>query len=541
MSQTDTWKNKLFFGDNLPILREYIKDESVDLIYLDPPFNSKATYNVLFGEKDGSQSEAQITAFEDTWHWGDEAQATYDELVSKSDKLSDLIEALHSFLGANDMMAYLVMMAIRLVELRRVLAPTGSLYLHCDPTASHYLKLVLDAIFGAKYFRAEIVWRRINAKGLAFKGYPKNHDIIFYCTAGRIFTWNRAYKENDPDYIKSFYKYVEEGTGRRFRISDLTNPNKNRPNLTYEWHGHTRVWRWKIERMEKADKKGFLHYSRTGLAYQKRYLDEMEGKAIDTIWDDIPSLQANSPERLGYPTQKPEALLGRIIAASSDKGDLILDPFCGCGTAVSVAEHLERRWIGIDITYLAISLIETRLKNQYNLDFEDQLLPYEVIGDPKDTTGATALSLQSRHHFEWWVLGKIGAYPAHNKKKGADLGIDGILKFKLGNKFEKIIVQVKSGSVHVNQVRELIHVVDKEKAAIGVFATLNPPTKPMIKEAVQEGFYKPFEHLIYKRIQIMTVDEILKGAVIDYPKFGDVTFKQAQPKYKNIAEQRELL
>jgi site-specific DNA-methyltransferase (adenine-specific) len=541
MSQTDTWKNKLFFGDNLPILREYIKDESVDLIYLDPPFNSKATYNVLFGEKDGSQSEAQITAFEDTWHWGDEAQATYDELVSKSDKLSDLIEALHSFLGANDMMAYLVMMAIRLVELRRVLAPTGSLYLHCDPTASHYLKLVLDAIFGVKYFRAEIVWRRINAKGLAFKGYPKNHDIIFYCTAGSIFTWNRAYKENDPDYIKSFYKYVEEGTGRRFRISDLTNPNKNRPNLTYEWHGHTRVWRWKIERMEKADKKGFLHYSRTGLAYQKRYLDEMEGKAIDTIWDDIPSLQANSPERLGYPTQKPEALLGRIIAASSDKGDLILDPFCGCGTAVSVAEHLERRWIGIDITYLAISLIETRLKNQYNLDFEDQLLPYEVIGDPKDTTGATALSLQSRHHFEWWVLGKIGAYPAHNKKKGADLGIDGILKFKLGNKFEKIIVQVKSGSVHVNQVRELIHVVDKEKAAIGVFATLNPPTKPMIKEAVQEGFYKPFEHLNYKRIQIMTVDEILKGAVIDYPKFGDVTFKQAQPKYKNITEQRELL
>lgn len=339
--------------------------------------------------RNGSQSSAQIAAFEDTWHWGREAQDAYEKLIKRSDKLSDLVEAFYVFLGASDMMAYLVMMALRLAELRGILKPTGSIYLHCDPTASHYLKLMMDSIFGVKNFRAEIIWRRTNAKGLAFKGYPKNHDVILYYSAGENYTWNRAFGDYDEEYIDTFYRYIEESTGRRYTLSDLTNPNPNRPNLTYEWNGNHRVWRWTKGRMQEAHDKCLIHYTSSGLARQKRYLDEMKGQPIDTIWNDIPPVQAQSKERLGYPTQKPETLLERIVNASSNEGDVVLDPFCGCGTTIAVAERLKRRWIGIDITYLAISLMKTRLHDT----FGTELSPYEVIGDPKDLFGAKALAV----------------------------------------------------------------------------------------------------------------------------------------------------
>ncbi len=537
------WRNRLHFGDNLPTLRDrdYFPDETVDLIYLDPPFNSQATYNVLFADKNGSESAAQITAFEDTWHWGIEAENTYRETVQQSGKLGELLAALRSFLGENDMMAYLVMMGPRLAELRRVLKPTGSLYLHCDATASHYLKLVLDSLFDVRNFRSEIIWRRTNAKGLAFKGFPKNHDVIFYYSGSEHFTWNRPFGEHDQKYLEKFYRYVEEETGRRYTLSDLTNPSRHRPNLTYEWKGHTRVWRWTRERMEEADAKGLLHYSSTGLARQKRYLDEMEGTAVDSIWDDILPVQARSKERLGYPTQKPEALLERIITTCSNEGDLVLDPFCGCGTTVTVAERLNRRWIGIDITYLAVSLVKTRLQDT----FGNELSAYEMLGDPKDLAGAQALAAQDRFQFEWWALGKVGAYPVRDKKKGADSGIDGIIRFFDDNsgKPKKIVVQVKSGKTQVSQVRDLIGVVNRENAVVGVLVTLHEPTEPMKTEALRAGVYVADflgkDHT-YPKIQLLTIEEILSGAAVQYPRVGDATFRKSQRKYKETHTQETL-
>ncbi|MGO8880119.1 MAG: site-specific DNA-methyltransferase [Desulfomonilaceae bacterium] len=544
MDLTGNWQNKLFFGDNLPILRDYINDESIDLIYLDPPFNSRATYNVLFGEKDGSQSEAQITAFEDTWHWGAEAQSAYEELVAKADKLSDLSESLYNFLGPNDMMAYLVMMAIRLTELYRVLKNNGSLYLHCDDTASHYIKLILDSIFGASRFINEIIWKRTTAHNDPNRFGRIGDRILFYSK-----TPNKTFNKLKGAYSQeqlSRYKYEDE-LGH-FKAEQLTAPHFS-PTRTIEWRGshpgRNRQWRFSVDELERLYAEGKILLKRNGCPRKdgfKQYLDEAPGASLQDIWIDI-GMGPTAGERLGYQTQKPEALLERIISASSNEGDLILDPFCGCGTTVAVAEHLNRRWIGIDITYLAISLIETRLKDQYKHNYQNQLHPYEVLGDPKDTSGAKALAIQSRHHFEWWVLAKVGAYPAHNKKKGADFGFDGIIKFGIGkdNRYEKIVIQVKSGEVHVGQIRELIQVVNREKATIGVFITLKSPTKPMKKEAIQEGLYKPEYLGQYERIQIITVEDIFKGVVIQYPRAGDVTFKQAKPKYKDIAEQGELI
>ena len=267
---TTHWRNKLYFGDNLRILRENVPDHSVDLIYLDPPFNSNATYNVLFRERTGEDSAAQITAFEDTWSWSIESEIAFQDVITGgAEKLGDLLQAMRGFLGQNDMMAYLTMMAQRMAELHRVLKPTGSIYLHCDPTASHYLKLMMDAVFEQNSFRSEIIWRRTNAKGLSFKGYPRNNDILLYYSKGRTFTWNRPFRPHDPEYVEKLYRYVEPETGRRYAADNLANPNSNRPNLTYEWNGHTRVWRWTRERMQEAHDRGLIHYSSTGACPSK--------------------------------------------------------------------------------------------------------------------------------------------------------------------------------------------------------------------------------------------------------------------------------
>jgi site-specific DNA-methyltransferase (adenine-specific) len=307
----DKWKNKLYFGDNLYIMREHIPDESVDLIYLDPPFNSKATYNVLFAEKNGTQSAAQIKAFDDTWHWDIKTEEAFQEIVTHQgpEKLADLIQALRTFLGQNDMMAYLVMMAIRLVEMHRVLKDTGSIYLHCDPTASHYLKIVMDSVFGAYCYRSEIIWNRSRGfKRSSAKKFPHKHDtIFFYCKNTEQIRFKPQYRPHKPEYIKRFKK---DKDGRLYR--DDVNPTKG--------------------------------------GRRKIYLDEVEGDLVESTWYDIPPVNPVAKERLGYPTQKPETLLERIIKASSNEGDLVMDPFCGCGTTITVAERLNRRWIGIDIT-----------------------------------------------------------------------------------------------------------------------------------------------------------------------------------------------
>lgn len=485
----EDWKNKLFFGDNLDILRQHVKDESVDLIYLDPPFNSKANYNILFKEKGGEESTAQITAFEDTWHWGSESESVYHELVTKRPgQLSDFIQALRSFLGQNDMMAYLTMMAIRLVELHRVLKKTGSIYLHCDPTASHYLKIMLDAIFGYKNFRNEIIWhyKRWPAKQ---KNFQRMHDVILF--------YSGEYKENTFNII---LEELSPGTMKR-------------------WQG----------------KKSKVEFDDGVRLVTQMTEEESPGRPADDVWD-IPVINSQAKERLHYPTQKPESLLERIIKASSNVGDIILDPFCGCGTTIAVAERLNRKWIGIDITHLAISLIRYRLTGTFEGAFKTTLANYEIIGIPKDFEGAEALAKENRYQFEWWALGLIDAFPGQNKKKGADSGIDGYINFfdDRNGKAKKIIVQVKSGHVTVSQIRDLKGVIERENAVIGCFITLNEPTKPMITEAVLAGFYEPefFPGKKHPRIQIFTIKELLEGKRLDYSQLTELTFKKAERKVK---------
>ena len=356
----------IWTGDNLEILRG-LNSGCVDLIYLDPPFNSNRNYAAPVG------SAAAGAAFKDTWTLSDLDVAWMGLIADEQPAMYQVLQTAGLTHGKG-MQSYLCMMAVRLLEMRRVLKETGSIYLHCDPTASHYLKMLMDSIYGQGNFRNEVTWRRANAKGLAFKGYPRNADLLLYYSISDGYTWNRPFLPHDPAYVEKFYRHAEPGTGRRYRLGDLTNPNRDRPNLTYEWNGHTRVWRWTKERMQEAHANGLIHYSSTGLASQKRYLDEMQGVPVDTIWDDIQPIQAQSKERVGYPTQKPLALLERIIKASSNEGDVVLDLFCGCATACVAAENLGRRWIGIDISSKAVELVNMRLQQTMGELFHNRLV-----------------------------------------------------------------------------------------------------------------------------------------------------------------------
>ena len=523
---------KLFYGDNLEILRESIADESVDLVYLDPPFNSNASYNVLFKAPDGHESHAQMEAFDDTWHWTDSAERAFDEVMqSGNTNAAEMLRAMRSFLKENDMMAYLTMMAVRLIELHRVLNKTGSLYLHCDPTASHYLKILLDAIFGPTNFRNEIIWKRSNPKSHISINFPTCTDTILRYTKSSKATYHQPYEDHDPDYVESAYKYKDENGA--YRLLPLLNPNDNRPNLTYEFLGVTRVWRWTKERMQKAYDDGIVVQLKPGAVPQyKKYLQDSKGRTVTNCWTDIP--QAAGNEALGYPTQKPLTLLERIINASSNEGDVVLDPFCGCGTTVHAAQKLDRQWIGIDVTHLAISLIQKRLRDAFGP------IPIEVHGVPKDLGGAQALADADKYQFQWWAVSLVDALPFGDKKKGADGGIDGLIYFKPdGKATEKAIVSVKGGkSVGVTMVKDLIATVDREKAKIGIFITLAPPTGPMIKEAATAGLYKT-EYGTYPKIQILTVEQLFEGKRPEMPWIDPTVFRKA--KKEDTSKQHKLL
>jgi len=373
--------NVLYYGDNLDILRKYIDDESVDLIYIDPPFNSAQAYNVIFSEPNGTSSQAQIRAFDDTWRWTEQTEQTYSEIIdTASPKVVECIRSFRSFLGETDMMAYLVMMAPRIVELHRVLKSTGSFYLHCDPTASHYLKVVLDQVFGVKNFRNEITWKRANAHNDP-KKYGNISDIILFYTETNNYYWNTQYTQYDDKYIESHWKKRDKN-GRRYRLMPLDAPRHgDGGNLVYEWHrklpASTRTWACTIEKMREHEKQGAIEYTSTGTPCLKKYLDEMPGVPLQNIWHDIPPINPMAAERLGYPTQKPESLLERIIKASSNEGDVVLDCFCGCGTTIAVAQRLNRRWIGIDINHLAISLTKNRLTDTFGVDVTLKRAEYE--------------------------------------------------------------------------------------------------------------------------------------------------------------------
>jgi site-specific DNA-methyltransferase (adenine-specific) len=514
------WKNKLYYGDNLDVLREYVNDESVDLVYLDPPFNSNATYNILFREKDGSLAASQLRAFGDTWEWDERASATYHEVVERGPTdVSDALQAFKTMLGPSNMLAYLSMMAPRLVELRRVLKPTGSLYLHCDPSASHYLKLLMDSIFGPDFFRNEIVWQRTNVHNDS-KTWSRVSDTILFYTKGSTFTWNRPVAPHSEEHLASKYSNVD-GKGRRYTQSDMSSPAP-RPNMMYEWKGFKfppNGWRYSKETMRQLDEEGRIWYPRTkdgALDLSKRprlirYLDEMCGTVMGNIWTDISPINSQAQERLGYPTQKPEALLERIIDASSNAGDTILDPFCGCGSAIAAAEG-KRRWIGIDITQAAMVVIKQQRLSKISPS------SYEIIGEPASVPDAEALAEQEPYQFQWWAVGKLCAHPVE-RKKGKDRGIDGRLDFHDDNRDTKhIMISVKAGHLLAQHVRELRGVMEREKAQIGVLVSRESPTKAMRAEAASAGFYtSPWRSKPYPRIQLLTIADLFSPNPIEMP------------------------
>jgi site-specific DNA-methyltransferase (adenine-specific) len=437
---------RLHYGDNLTVLREHVPSASVDLIYLDPPFNSNATYNILFRAPDGHGADASIEAFDDTWSWGPAASAALLDIAETGNHaLHTLMQALRSALGENAMMAYLAMMAVRLVELHRVLKPGGSLYLHCDPTASHYLKLVLDAVFGPDCFRREIIWRSGWVSGFKTRtqNWVRNHDTIFYYVRDPAAAWtfNKIYVPHGQDYAR-------RGGG--------ANP---------------------------------------------------QGKAIDDVWDDpalySPSIKSFSTEKLGYPTQKPVALLERIIAASSNPGDVVLDPFCGCGTAVDAAQKLGRDWIGIDITHLAVGLIEKRMREGY------PAIRFETIGCPSDRASAERLAHDDPHQFQQWITLRLGGYPWRGGRKGGDRGVDGYFYYVgTGGATETGVISVKAGG-HVNpaMVRDLGRVMARDDHRLGLLLCAVAPTRGMVEEANSHGLIET-EFGRFPALQIFTLADL---------------------------------
>jgi len=573
--------NTLYYGDNLEVLQRHIKDESVDLIYLDPPFNSNANYNVLFAQKDGKQSSAQIHAFEDTWQWDENAIQTYTREVEKGGPIADALRAFNLILGDSNMMAYLTMMAPRLKELHRVLKPTGSLYLHCDPTASHYLKVLLDMVFGAENFRNEIIWRRTGAHG-AVKSFGPIHDtLLFYTKTGNYFFKNQL-KPYMKGHVETRYKQDLDG---RFKFTSggnvLTGPGATSGESGAEWRGfrpsdkkrHWAVPGFLTEKMPsefaslgtlaKLDmlyENGLIEI-KEGAAWPTpvRYLADNEGQPLQDIWayqpytertvygtddgidQDVAWLGTTTPERLGYQTQKPLGLLSRVIQCSCPESGTVLDPFCGCGTAIAAAQKLGRQWIGIDITHLAIGLIKRRMEDAFG-----DSLQYEIIGEPTTVDDARSLAEQDKYQFQWWALGLVGARPA-DQKKGADHGIDGRIYFHDDNsgKTKQVILSVKGGShVNVSHIRDLIGVLEREKAEIGVYLSLEEASKPMRAEAAQAGFYHSETwNRDYPRVQILTIAELLDGKQIDMPPIQQVnqTFRRARREKGGSSGQMDLL
>lgn len=563
--------NFLYYGDNLDVLRRHVADESIDLVYLDPPFKSDRNYNVLFAEQDGTRAAAQIKAFEDTWQWDRGAAAEYEAVVEAGGKVSEVLQGFRLSLGETDLLAYLAMMASRLVQLYRVLKSTGSLYLHCDPTASHYLKMLLDAVFGPKRFLNEITWKRSSAHSDSKQGMRrcgKIHDVILLYSKTKEYTWNTLYTPYTPEYLESEYRHVDE-RGRRYKETDLTaakpggetdyewrvrrpvsqGKKKHRwqadladewhvPNASWEYRGvkpyNGRYWAYSKANLIQFAREGNLIHRETGMPRLVQYADQMPGISLQDVWDDIPP--ASGDEDLGYPTQKPAELLERIVLSSSEPGDRVLDPFCGCGTTIAAAQKLGREWTGIDITHLAIGLIKSRLHDTYGDDVK-----YDVIGEPTTVEGAEELARSDPYQFQWWALGLVGARRAE-EKKGADRGIDGKLYFHDGSaKTKQIVLSVKAGRLHANYLRDLEGVRNREKAEIGALISFDEPTKPMRKEAASAGFYtSPWGK--HPRLQLLTVADLLGGKGIDYPRTAGVnqTFKRASRVKKAAAQYLEL-
>jgi site-specific DNA-methyltransferase (adenine-specific) len=511
----------LYFGDNLDVLHEYVADESVDLIYLDPPFNSQAQYNVLFQTPKKDVESAQAQAFRDTWTWNEETEWAFKKVMETGGGTARFIEALRGALGESDMMAYLVMMAVRLEALHRKLKPTGSLFLHCDQTASHYLKVVLDGIFGPRRFLNEILWKR--RVGMSSAVHDSNRfgvmtDTILLYAKGPENKFHPQYNLDDPDYqryIEERFTYKDEATGRLFQPTSLVNP-AYRPNLIYDYKGYKPApngWMITKEKMELWDSEGRLYFpkDKNGRIRRKSFADELRGMPIQNLWTDIPEINSQAQERLGYPTQKPLALLERIIASASDEGDLVLDPFCGCGTTIEAAEKSKRRWIGIDVAVHAVKVIEARLA-----DLEEKTgrpVIYHSEGMPRDFESAIRLAEKDKYQFQWWANYLFNPHAIREQKKGADRGIDGELFFPNGpgRAWGRMLTSVKGGqNIGPNDVRAFAHVIDREKAQMGLFICLNRPTREMIREAAGTKFADTV-HGDIPKLQIVAIEDWFKG------------------------------
>ncbi len=557
--------NRLYYGDNLEVLRGNIATESVDLVYLDPPFNSNATYNVLFRSHDGAESAAQIQAFDDTWHWSQQTDLLLQTMLNGgvSMRVADALTAMRNLLGTSDINAYLVMMTARLVELHRVLKASGSLYLHCDPTASHYLKIILDAVFGPTNFRNEIIWRRTGSHNSARRFGPIHDTLLFYSKSDDYFfqtTYGPYLKGHVEDY---FNQRDERG---RYWTNSLTGPGKRGGASGKPWHGYDpdAVGRhWAIpgrvfdelgldsegtsqEKLDGLDAAGFIDHPSEGSAAMptyRQYLDSSPGMPIQDIWAYQPHTRGvlyntdagidqnvgwlkaqGDSERLGYPTQKPVGLLERVIASSSQPGDVVLDPFCGCGTALDAAQRLDRRWIGIDVTYLAIDLINTRLRTT----FPGIEGTYEIVGKPKDFEGAKALFAKNKLDLERWAVSLVEGTP--KDKPGGDKGVDGTISFPIDNKRNgKVVISVKGGeNVEPAMVREVIGTVEGQRAELGLLIVMDEVTRGMVDAAAKSGTWaNPTTGKIYRRVQIVTVRDLLAGKKPDLPS-GYLPYLQAQ-------------
>lgn len=535
--------NRLYYGDNLDVLRRHIADESVDLIYLDPPFNSNASYNVLFAEHDGTRAASQIKAFEDTWVWDESAARAYEEIVEAGGRVAEAMRAFRTFLGQSNMMAYLAMMAPRLVELRRVLKSTGSIYLHCDPTASHYLKMLMDAVFGPEHFLNEVIWKRTSAHSSA-RRYGPVHDVLLFYGNGPETVWIGGHQSYGDDYIQKRFRKGE----RPWKDADLTGAGIRHGETGKVWRGldvtaKGRHWGYPPAELDRLDASGYIYWPEKpgGWPRLKKYLADAKGVPLQDVWTDVFPLNSQAQERLGYPTQKPEALLARVIAASSEEAAVVLDPFCGCGTTIAAAQKLGRRWVGIDITHLAIGLIRHRLRDTHGREIEGT---YEVVGEPVSLPDAETLAANDPYQFQWWALGLVGARPVE-QRKGGDKGIDGRIYFhdEAGGTTKQVILSVKAGHVTPGHLRDLRGVLDREKAQIGVLLCLDEPTKGLRKEAAAAEFYhSPGWNTKHPRLQILTVAELLEGGRIDMPPLhqASVTFKKAPKARAAGAKNRSL-
>lgn len=511
-------KNQLYFGDNLEVLRKYIKDESVDLVYLDPPFNSNRNYSVIFnrhGDVD-LDNTAQIEAFEDTWHWTSVTEDQYNEFVSESPaRIADALGAFRVLLGENDAMAYLVNMAPRLLELHRVLKSSGSLVLHCDPTMSHYLKVMLDAIFDPRNFRNEIVWKRATTVkgnfGQGQKALGANADLLLFYAKSKESKFFQQFTEYTEDYLNTTYRY-EEPDGRRYRLISMIGPGgAAKGNPFYEVMGISRYWRYSRDRMNQLIADGMVVQTKPGNVPQRKlYLDEGKGVAVQALWTDIPNLQASNAENLGYPTQKPVALLERVINLTTEPGDIVLDPFCGCGTSIDAAQKLGRQWIGIDITYISVDLIIKRLQHTYGDSITNT---FTTTGIPQDYAAAQAMFNNNAFEFERWAVTLVSAQP--NQKQVGDKGIDGVGRFVLDRKggVGKILVSVKGGkTINPSMVRDLAGTVQTQKAQMGILVSLTPATKG-VQDAIDHGgvYTHPVSGEKFPRLQHVTVADLMKG------------------------------